>query len=320
MLRYLLRRVLFAILLIVVVSSCALILAHLAPGDFASQLVGTGATPETIARERARLGLDRPLHEQYIGWLVRLAHLDLGVSLAYARPVGDLLGERAGNTAVLATAALALATLVGLPLGVLTGSTRNAVVHAVRWLSLVCVSLPPFLTSMVFALIAARTGLFPIGGMMSPVLADAGWVARAGDLAWHLTLPAVALALPVAATLERVQGVALAETLAEPFVLSALARGVSRRRIVWRHGLRLAIRAPLSIYGIIIGGLFSGSFAVEIVTSWPGLGRLMYDALLSRDPYLAAGCAAAGTVFLACGTLIADLALAAADPRLRESS
>ena len=110
----------------------------------------------------------------------------------------------------------------------------------------------------------------------------------------------------------------MTETLAEPYILCALCRGVSRRRLVWRHALRVAVRPVVAVYGIIVGSLLSGSFVVEIVSSWPGLGQLMYEALVSRDIYLVAGCAAAGSLFPAFGNLLSDLALAAADPRIRE--
>jgi ABC-type dipeptide/oligopeptide/nickel transport system permease component len=136
---------------------------------------------------------------------------------------------------------------------------------------------------------------------------------------WHLVLPALALALPLAAMLERLQAQSLSEALGAPWILSARARGVPRGRLVWRHGLRVALTPVLAIYGIVIGTLFSGSFAVEIVTGWPGLGRLIFDAIGARDTYLVAGCAAAGAVFLACGTLLSDLALLAADRRIAES-
>ena len=143
-------------------------------------------------------------------------------------------------------------------------------------------------------------------------------VGRLADLGWHLVLPAVALALPIAATLERLLARSMAETLDEPFILAALARGISRRRVVWRHALRVAVRPVVGVYGIIVGSLLSGSFAVEIVTSWPGLGQLMYEALISRDVHLVAGCAAIGSLFLAFGNLLSDVGLAVADPRLRE--
>jgi len=201
---------------------------------------------------------------------------------------------------------------------VVSGSRRGLLSSTIRGVSVVGLSLPPLLTSMLLALLAARTGWFPIGGMTSLGAAELGGVGRLTDLAWHLALPAVALALPIAATLERLLSRSMTETLDEPFILAAVARGISRRRVVWRHALRVAIRPVAGIYGIIVGSLLSGSFAVEIVTSWPGLGQLMYNALMSRDVHLLAGCAAIGSLFLACGNLLADVGLAVADPRQRD--
>ena len=222
---------------------------------------------------------------------------------------------------LLAAAALLLATVVGLPAGVVSGSRRRGLIPStLRLVSVAGLSLPPLLTSLVLALLAARTGWFPIGGMYSLDAARMSGLGRLLDLAWHLVLPTVALALPLAATIERLQAQAMAEALSAPFIMSAIGRGISRRRVIWWHAFRAAIKPVASVYGIIVGSLLSGSFAVEIVTAWPGLGRLMYEALLGRDIYLVAGCAAVGTVFLAIGSLMSDVALAAADPRLREAS
>ncbi len=318
MLRYLARRLAFAALLVLVVSSGALLLTRLAPGDFASELFGAGATPQSIAADRARYGLDQPVIGQYARWLGRAVRLDFGMSLLYRQPVGALVRQRAANTALLAVVALLLATLGGVPLGVVSGRRRRgAVPAAIRGASLVLLSLPSMLMALLFVLVAARTGWFPIGGMTSIDAGDTGWMAWVRDLLWHLPIPALALALPIAAALERIQAQAMAETLGEPFVLAAFARGIPRERLIWRDALRVAIRPVASIYGLVLAGLLSGSFVVEIVTSWPGLGTLMYDALKARDLYLVAGCAAAGSLFLAAGSVVSDLALAAADPRLR---
>ena len=318
--RYVVRRLIFAAVLVFVVSSGALWLARLAPGDYASDLFGIGANAATVARTRAQYGLDRPPLAQYGDWLQRVARFDLGTSLLYGRPVSSLIGERAVNTAILAFAALLVATLVGLPLGVLSGSRGGGMLAAsIRGVSILSLSMPPLLTSLVFVFVAARTGWLPIGGMTS--LGAGGPAAGSfGDLAWHLVLPASALALPIAAMLERLQSQAMAETMGQPYILGAMARGVPQERIVWRHAWRAAAGPVSSIYGFIVGSLLSGSFVVEIVTAWPGLGRLMYDALRARDVYLVAGCAAAGALFLALGSLCSDLALAATDPRLREGA
>ncbi len=319
MLRLFARRAAFGLLLVFVVSSGAVLLTRVAPGSVVADLVAAGASKAEIQRERVRYGLDRPILEQYASWLSHAARMDFGESLMFpGQRVGTLVRERAGNTAVLAVVALAFATLVGIPLGVVSGSRRSgALGAAIRAASLLCLSLPPLLTSLVLVFIAARTGWFPIGGMTSIEAANTEWLPWLRDVAWHLPLPAIALALPMAAVLERLQSQATGETLREPYMLAAVARGVGRARLVWRDGFKASIGPVASIYGLIIGSLLSGSFVVEIVTSWPGLGRLMFDALRARDLYLVAGCATLGSIFLAAGTLVSDLALAAADPRVR---
>ena len=130
-------------------------------------------------------------------------------------------------------------------------------------------------------------------------------------------MPALALALPLAATLERLQSQAIAKAVREPFVSASRARGLGSAQAILRHAWPVSLRSVLGLYGVMIGSLFSGSFIVEVVTAWPGLGRLMYDALKARDLYLVAGCTASGACFLAAGTWLADLLLALADPRVR---
>jgi len=296
---FLLRRGLAALLLVFTVTSGALLLAQLAPGDYASQI---GMSGEQIAAERHRLGLDRPFAEQYVGWLKRTLTLDLGQSFQYQRPVLGLVSTKAANTAVLAIAALVLATLLGIPSGIFTGSRRGGVaVRLLRGASLVLLSVPPLISSLVLLTIAARTGWLPVSGMGGPS---------------HFVVPTLSLALPIAALLERLQSQAIGDALNRPSAIAARARGIPEARIVWRHGWRQSLGPILAVYGVIIGTVFSGSFAVEILTSWPGLGGMMLQALKARDTYLVAGCAAAGAAFLAAGILAADIAHAFVDPRI----
>jgi len=318
--RYLARRLVFSLLLVLVVASAALVLTRLAPGDITAEQVGTGVSGKTLAADRVRLGLDRPLALQYLEWLGRAVQLDFGTSLMYGRPVAGLVAERARNTALLAVVALLVATLIGLPLGVVAGSRRGVVPALIRSGSMLALSLPSLVSSLLLVFVAARTGWLPTGGMTALEPGAGGWFAGVVDLARHLVLPAAALALPLAATIEQLQARAISDTLREPFVMAALARGVPASRVLWRSALKPALRPVTAIYGLIFGSLLSGSFVVEIVTSWPGLGRLMFDALRSRDLYLVAGCAAAGGAFLALGGLLSDLALAIVDPRLRGSA
>jgi peptide/nickel transport system permease protein len=314
--RYLARRLAFALFLVLAVSSASLVLARLAPGDFVSESLGTRVSREELAQARARYGLNKSVVAQYADWLAAAARLDFGDSMVYERPVRDLIPERAANTAILALTALLAATAVGLPLGIVSGSRRGGVLPgAIRATSLVLLSMPPLLTSLFLVFVAARTGWFPIAGMRSANVAGGATL----DLLHHLVLPAAAIALPLAAMLERLQAQAMSEVVGEPFILAALARGVPRSRLVWRDGLKAALRPVAAIYGLIIGTLLSGSFAVEVITAWPGLGTLMLGALRTRDVFLVAGCAGAGAVFLAIGTLVSDLALGLVDPRASDA-
>jgi peptide/nickel transport system permease protein len=308
LLTYFVRRLLQAVLLVFLVSSAAFLLVDAAPGD---PYDGFDVDPAVASAERHRLGLDGPLAVRYGAWLGRAARLDLGDSVKYGRPVSVLVAERAPRTALLGLSALLLATLLGIPAGILTGSRRSALAAAARAVSLALVSVPPLVSSFALLLLAARTRWFPVGGFPS-----SGDTSSPAAVLPYLVLPAIALALPLAGSLERLQSQAIRDALAHPSIAAAAARGCSRGRVVWRHALRLSLVPVIAIYGVIVGSALSGSLAVEVVTSWPGLGSLMYEALIARDLYLVAGCAAAGAAFLAAGLLAADVAMAFADPRL----
>ena len=312
--RFLARRLSFCAVLIVVAASSALLLTRLAPGDLTTGL-GPLASARDVSDARARFGLDRPVVVQWAAWAASAVRLDFGESFRYQQPVGPLVLAAAGNTAILALAALAVATIAGIGLGILTGSRRGVIPALVRGLSVAALSLPPLLTSLAMLFVAARTGWFPVGGMSS---IDASLPGRWSDLAAHLPLPVLALALPVAATFERLQSAALGEQIHQPFVAAAAARGVPPVSLVLRHAWPVSVKSVAAIYGLAAGSLLSGSFAVESVTGWPGLGRLMYEALQARDIYLVAGCAAVGAALVSLGMLLGDVLLALSDPRVRD--
>ena len=317
MARFLARRLLFAGILIALTSSSALFLARIAPGDMTSQL-GPFASPVEVESTRTRFNLDRSPISQWGLWVSRAMRFDFGESFLYNRPVAPLVVRAAGNTALLGVVSLLTATLVGLSLGVFTGARSGPLPMLVRSVSLVCVSLPPLVTSLALVFLAARTGWVPAGGMVSSTASDPTWSAWTLDVLWHLPLPVFALALPMAATFERLQSQSMADAVHQPFVLAAIARGVPSKRVLLRHAWPSSLRPICGIYGLAIGALLSGSFIVEFVTAWPGLGRLTFEALRARDVYLVAACAASGAAFLALGTMTGDLLLAAADPRVRQ--
>lgn len=298
--RFLAKRLLGALVFVLVVSMTTLVLIRLAPGDATSDLKMSVPDASVVAAARARLGLDRPLLEQLGAWMAGIARMDLGVSSHYGRPVAGLVADRVANTALLAGLALVLATGIGLPLGMMTGAgRRQAGTRVVEWLSVLLVSCPPILFTLALLFLAVTTGWLSV----SP---------------GRLALPLLALALPMAAVIERLQSQAAAEALSTPSVVAAAARGVPRQRLIWVHALRHSLRPVLGVYGIIIATLFSGSVAVETIAGWPGLGRLMVDGLFSRDVFLVAGCALAGAALVAIGNLIADVLRVMVDPRVGE--
>ena len=310
MIGFIARRLAFAFVLVFAVSSASLMLARFAPGDYVTETMGINARQEAVEQARARYGLNRSFGEQYRAWLAGAMHLDFGRSMQFDRPVADLIPERAKNTGILALTALVVATLIGLPLGVITGSRRRGFVPgAIRACSLVLLSMPPLLTSLFLVFAASKSGLLPVGGMT---------FSNGEGLLSHMIVPVAALALPLVAMFERLQSQAMSETIGQPYVLATFGRGVPAARVIWRDALKNALRPIASIYGLVVGTLLSGSFAVETITAWPGLGQLMLGALRARDVYLVAGCAAAGSIFLAVGTLMSDAALAIVDPRTAE--
>ncbi len=300
--KFVVWRVAVAGVFVLVVSSSALVLVRMAPGDAASELFLSGVDEQTVAAARQRLGLDQPVLSQWAGWMAGLARFDLGQSSRFRRPVAGLVADGMRNTASLAGLALLVAVALGLPLGVFTGTRpRSVLAGAVTVASIVLVCCPPIIGTLALLFLAATTG----------------WLSVAPG---HLLLPTLALALPLAAMLERLQSQAMAEAYGAPDIVAAAARGVPVGRLIWLHAGKQALRPVLGVAGIVLATLFSGSVAVETITAWPGLGRLMLDALASRDLYLVAGCALAGGVLVAAGNLIADLLRAAADPRVGHAS
>jgi peptide/nickel transport system permease protein len=299
------------VLFVLAVSSAAFVLTRLAPGD---DFEAIGANRSVVAAERHRLGLDRPLAAQYGAWLWRAAHLDLGTSLKYRRPVATLVAARAVNTLILGGLALAVATALGVGIGTLTGARRGgqATSSGAAAVSIVLLSFPPLVTSYALLLVAAVTGWLPVGGFPIGPGSSLTLLMRAPQ---YLVLPVMALVVPLAASLERLQSAAVREALTQPSIRAARARGLGPERLLWKHAFRLSLPPLLSIYGVIAAAVLSGSFAVEVVMSWPGLGALMYEALTARDLYLVAGCALAVSTLLAISVLLGDVALRIADPR-----
>jgi len=304
MARFALRRLLQAVPIAWLVATLVFSLLHVVPGDPVEAMLGENAVPGDVVALRARLGLDRPLIVQYGRFLAGLAHGDLGQSLRSGQPVAGLLGERWPATLELALTSLVLALVIAVPLGVQAARrARGAADRAASALALIGASVPTFWLGPVLILV------FGIGLDLAPVSGNRGPASVA--------LPALTLGLGIAGLLVRMVRVAVAEELARPYVLVALARGLGAWRAVLRHALPNAMPPVITMVALQFGALLAGTVVVETVFSWPGIGRLMVDAIRFRDYPVVQGVVLVVALSYVAANLAGDLACAWADPRLR---
>jgi len=318
--RYLLRRLAASLLLLWLVVTLTFLLVHAAPGSPARVLGSSNVgTAEQQTRLRHALGLDRPLHEQYLSWLAAALRGDWGVSQSQGRPVRRMIAEALPNTLLLAVAATFVEYAFALPLGMWAARRHgSAVDHALNAGSLVLYSIPPFWLAIMAILLFARLWpLLPPSHMFSPGAEEWSAAARLGDLARHLLLPATVLGLTVGGGTLRYVRNQLLEVLQRDYVRTARAKGLSERRVVIVHGLRNAAAPLLQLLGINLPALLNGVLILEVVFSWPGLGRVTFDAISARDLPVVLATTTLAAALVVAGNLAADLALAFADPRVR---
>jgi peptide/nickel transport system permease protein len=318
---FLLRRLTAALLLLLLVASLTFFVIHLAPGDPANILEGRRITQEHRDHLRRLYGLDRPLGEQYIRWIGALSRGDLGISLSQQRPVVAVIAEAFPATLLLATAAIVVEFGTALLLGIAAARKRDGFAdHIIRVVSLFFFAQPSFWLGLMLILLFSYTWpLLPASHMHSidaELMSPSG---RALDLLRHLILPAFALGLYNAGgTLRFVRG-SLIEVMGMDYIRAARAKGLSERRVVWVHGLRNILTPLVQLFALTFPQLLNGAVITEIVFSWPGVGRLTFGAILSRDYPLILGITIFGAFLVILGNLAADLLQAAADPRVRDA-
>jgi len=302
--RYLTRRLVLTIPVLLGVATLVFSLIHLIPGDPAQAMLGEGASEADVVQLRRQLGLDRPLAEQYFAFLVGLARADLGTSLRTGTPVLSQIVERMPATLELAAAAMIVALAIAIPLGILAAVWRGTLVdHTAMTLSLVGVSMPNFWLGPLLAIVfAVELGWLPVSG-------------RGG--VGHLVLPAVSLGAALSAVLARMTRAALVEELREQYVVAARARGVSRARAVMRHAFRNSLIPVVTLVGLQFGAVLTGAVITETIFAWPGIGRLLIQSIGFRDYPLVQGCILLIAVTYVGMNLITDLVYAVLDPRIR---
>jgi len=303
-LRYLVRRLLLTIPVLLGVATLVFSLIHLVPGDPAQAMLGDGAAPQDIAELRKNLGLDRPLLEQYVTFLRHAVTGDLGRSFRTGQPVTTMIVERVPATAELAVAAMIVAILIAIPLGVVAAVWRGtAADYGAMTFALAGVSIPNFWLGPLLAIVfAVELGWLPVSGR--------------GTLA-HLVLPAVSLGLALAAILARMTRASLLEELRELYVRAARARGVSRAVAVTAHALRNSMVPLLTIVALQFGAVLTGAVITETIFAWPGIGRLLIQSIGFRDYPMVQGCILLIAVTYVTVNLITDLMYGVLDPRIR---
>lgn len=297
------------------------VLMRLAPGDPIGRISEDRAlTADQVAELRKRYGLDQPLLTQLWHFTVGLAQGDLGTSIQYARPVTTLIGERLPATLLLGGAVLLLNFTIGVWLGVKQAVRRDGPVdQALTVLSLAGYAMPSFWLGLVLAwLVSVKWHLLPAAGMMDPLLEpDAGFLGRAADVGRHLVLPALTLSIVSIAGTMRYQRTAMIEVLHLPYIVTARAKGLPEGSVTWKHAWRNAFFPVLTLFGLWLPLLVTGSVFVESVFAWPGLGSLAVSAVGYRDYPLLMGSALLVAVVVVGGSLLMDLAYAVLDPRVR---
>lgn len=304
MARYLLRRLLLTLPVLLGVATLVFALIHLVPGDPAQSMLGESASPAEIARLQKTLGLDQPLLTQYRAFLAGVARGDLGTSFRFGTPVTQEIRKRLPDTARLALSAMAVAIVVAIPLGIVAAVFRGRVLdHAAMTLALAGISMPSFWLGPLLAIFfAVYLGWLPVSGSGTPL---------------HLVLPAVTLGTALAAILARMTRSSVIEELRELYVLAARARGLSQSRAVIRHAFRNSLIPVVTIIGLQFGAVLTGTIITETIFGWPGVGRLLIQAINTRDYPLVQGCILFISVTYVAMNLLTDLTYGFLDPRIR---
>jgi peptide/nickel transport system permease protein len=316
---FLLRRLVHALVLLLGVSAITFLFTSFAPGNYFDEMrLNPQIAPRTVAALRAQYQLDRSLPVRYASWANSLVHGQLGFSFSYNSPVGPLLWARARNTLLLTMTATILAWGFALPLGVWSAERRGRLPDSlIAWLVAALLIVPDLVLGLGLLLLAVRSGWFPTSGLLSIGAERLPLLSRMRDLTLHLTLPVLVLVLTALPLLIRHVRAAVSEVLEEPFIRAAYGNGISRGRLLYRYALPAAANPLISLFGLSIGALVSGSLLVEVVMSWPGIGPFLVEAILSRDLYVVVGGVLLSTLFLVIGNFIADLLTYWADPRIR---
>ncbi|MCU0518599.1 MAG: ABC transporter permease [Oscillatoria sp. Prado101] len=318
---YVVKRLLQALVTLLLASALSFAIIQLAPGDYLDTIKQNPKfSEETIKQLTANFGLDKHPVEQYLRWLWRIVtRLDFGISFATQRPVAELLSQRIPATLLLAISSLTVTWAIAIPLGIVGAVNQNRWID--RFLQVISYAgqgFPSFITALLLLILAQNTSpLFPVGGMTSIDYAELTPLGKAVDIGWHMILPTLALSVTSFAGLQRIARGQLLDVLRQDYIRTARAKGLPENRVIYMHALRNAVNPLITLLGFEFASLLSGAFIAEFFFNWPGLGRLILQAVNAQDLYLVMASLMMGAVMLILGNLLADLLLKFADPRIK---
>jgi peptide/nickel transport system permease protein len=320
-LRHIAQRLAQAAVIVAIVAAITFALIHLAPGDpFSATMDNPNVSDAMRQTLRAQYGFDRPLPEQFVKYINALVHGELGWSFSHERSVREVLATALPNTLLLMVVALVGSFALGIVIALVqVGRRGSATDHALSGVSLLFISMPDFWLALLTLLTFAYwLPLFPVGGAYDAVQSEYwGFGHRALDRLWHLALPALTLTALASAAVARYQRAALLDVLPADYIRTARLKGLTERQILRRHALRNALLPIITMIGLSFPALLTGTFFVEKIFSWPGMGYAVVNAIATRDYQLVVGGVIIGSIMVTLGSLLADLVYALADPRLR---
>lgn len=318
---YIAKRLLQGLLTLLLASFLSFIIIQLAPGSYLDTLKqNPKISPETIEQLTQQFGLDQPWYIQYGKWLWEvITGFNFGISFVYNRSVGSLLLERIPATLLLAIASIILTWAIALPLGIISAVRQDSRLDkSLRVISYFGQGFPSFITALLLLILAqSLTPLLPVGDMTSLNYAELSPVGKILDIGWHMILPTIALSITSFAGLQRLMRGQMLDVMRQDYIQTARAKGLPENRVIYVHALRNAVNPLITLLGFEFASLLGGAFIAEFFFNWPGLGRLILQAVQAQDLYLVMGSLIMGATMLIIGNLLADLLLKAVDPRIK---
>jgi peptide/nickel transport system permease protein len=318
---YVVKRVLQGLFTLLLASALSFAIIQLTPGGFLAPLqLNPKISEETKQQYIALFGLTDPPIVQYFKWLWQVVrHLNFGLSFTYFRPVSSLLMERIPATLLMAITSIILTWAIAIPLGILSAVKQNQLIDKVfRVISYLGQGFPSFITALLLLILAQNVSpLLPVGDMTSINHSELSPIGQVLDIAWHMILPTLALTITGFAGLQRLMRGQLLDVLRQDYIQTARAKGLPENQVIYVHALRNAINPLITLLGFEFSSLLSGAFIAEYFFNWPGLGRLILQAVTAKDLYLVMGSLMMGAAMLIIGNLLADLLLKVVDPRIK---